>query len=97
MQDPETGVVTPGTGSTLVVAEGWADVQDAGVARPLTAQGSPVKDADSTWFMQDEKKVLDVEPDDIAQVWYPPDFDRSAEGNAVATRELDGAIDVKYR
>ena len=97
-QNPETGEVTPGTpaaGSTVI--EGWADVQDAGVARPLTAQGAPVKDADSTWFMKNERLILDIEPGFVAEVWYPPTYERWAEGNVVATRELDGAVDVKYR
>lgn len=94
-QDPETGVITPG-GGTVVVYDGFADVQDAGESLPVTTTGQAVKDSDATAFLENEVAGLDILPNDVAEVFYL-DTDRSAEGEVKFVREFDGAVLLKFR
>ena len=94
-QDPDTGVFVPG-GTDTVIYDGAADVQDAGEAVPRTFTGQAVKEADATAFLLDEATGLDIEPGDVAVVHYP-DGERTAEGEVLFVRELDGTVLIRYR
>jgi hypothetical protein len=93
--DPETGTYTGPP--DVVLYDGPADVQDAGEAVPRTATGQPVRDANATAFIppSEREKLLAIEPDDVAQVFYP-DSDRSADGKVAFVREFDESLTLRY-
>lgn len=94
--NPETGEITGGSPDP-VLYDGPADVQDAGEAIPRLASGQPIKDANATAFIPPYRRadLLAVEPEDVAQVFYP-DSDRSADARVSFVREMDDSLTLRY-
>ncbi len=93
-QDADTGAFVTG-GAAVTVYNDRADVQDSGEAVPRGASGMPNVDAEASAFLADEAKLFDIMPNDDAVVTYPNG--RTADGNVLFVKELDGTVLLKFR
>lgn len=91
-QDPDTGAWTPVPPS--VVYDGAADVQDEGETIRRDAEGRPVQVSEAVAFLEDESKIGEIRPRDVAHITW--EDGATADAEVLKAVRLDGKLHLRW-